>query len=172
MNRFPLLALVLAALPVASASRLPANLEPFEPRHVCVGRAEVQLRGKADDTLSKAAQDTLGKLASAMKLNPEGASYTTCPAWLYFRVEAGNDADGGLVYAASLSLVTPKVQTKAIENLKSDAFDYDGGFEYVTLWSDTGYNTAANQENLGFKLKAEVVAQMGDFTADWKKTHQ
>ncbi|MFC4453898.1 hypothetical protein [Deinococcus sonorensis] len=172
MNRFSLLTLALAALSVASATRLPSNLEPFETKHVCVGRAEVQLRGKADDKLGQAAQGIMNQLASSMKLNPDGENYTACPAWLYFKVDAGNNADGGLVYSASLSLVTPKVDTKALGNLKDESFDYDGGFEYVTLWSDTGYNTAASMDNLSFKLRAEVVAQMGDFTADWKKAHQ
>ncbi|SMB97547.1 hypothetical protein [Deinococcus hopiensis] len=169
MKSLPFLTLALAVLSGASAARLPTNLKPFEADQVCVGRAEVVVRGKADGKLTQMTQDTLTKLAASMRLNPDGESYTACPAWLSFRVEAGNTADGGLVYSAILSLVTPKVQTKAVENLKSESFDYDGGFEYVTLWSDTGYNTATNLDNLGFKLRAEVVSQMDDFSADWKK---
>ena len=67
--------------------------------------------------------------------------------------------------------MTPRLQTAALENLRSESFDYDGGFEYVTLWSAAGFNTAASLDNLGFKLRAEVVSQMGDFSADWKQVH-
>ncbi|ULH17566.1 hypothetical protein MF271_21180 (plasmid) [Deinococcus sp. KNUC1210] len=164
-------ALSLALLSSAVAARLPTNLEPFKTGHVCVGRAEIQVRGKADDKLGQMAQDTLTKLAASLKLNESGESYTACPAWLSFHAESGNDADGKLVYASTLSLVTPKVQAKALGNLKDETFDYDGDFEYVTLWSETGYNTAATLDNLSFKLRADLVAQMGDFSADWKKAH-
>lgn len=166
------LSLVLVALSSASASRLPANLEPFGPEQVCVGRAEVQVRGKADANLTQAAQDVLKQLGTSLKLGAAGGSYTACPAWLYFQVNAGNEGGGGLVYAATLSLVAPGVQTKALENLQNESFDYDGGFEYVTLWSETGYNTAANLENLSFKLRAEVVSQMDAFSASRQKSHR
>ncbi len=165
------LILALATLTPVSAARLPANLEPFGPEQVCVGRAEVELRGQADAKLTQAAQDVFNQLGVSLKLGKSGSSYTACPAWLSFQVKAGNEGSGGLVYAATLSLITPGVQTKALENLQNESFDYDGTFEYVTLWSETGYDTAASVENLKFKLRAEVVSQMDAFSADWKKKH-
>lgn len=161
--------LELAALSVAAAARLPANLEPFKPEQVCAGRAEVLVRGTADSALTKTAQDTLAKLASLHKLGSD--AYTDCPAWLSFRAQVVTGAGGGLVYAAVLSLVAPKLSTSALHNLKDDEFPYDGGFEFVTLWSDLGASTAANTENLALRLRAELVSQMDAFGADWKQLH-
>lgn len=160
----------LTLLPPAGAARLPANLAPFDANGVCVGRADVQVRGKPDAALAAAAQEVLGQLASAQKLG--GADYTSCPAWLVFTAEAGHAAGGGLVYAATLGLVVPKLRTSALESLRHEAFGYDGGFEFVTLWSATGYNTAADAENLRFKLRAEVVAHMDAFRADWARSRR
>lgn len=159
----------LTALSVASAARLPPNLEPFKPEHVCAGPAEVLVRGKADAVLTKNAQDTLTKLVGLQKLG--SATYTDCPAWLSFRAQVVSDADGRLVYAAVLSLVTPKLGTSALNNLKDEEFEYDGGFEFVTLWSDLGTSMAFNAENLAFRLRAELVSQMENFGTDWKHKH-
>lgn len=156
-----------AAFP-ANAARLPANLAPFDPNGVCVGRADVQVRGKADAALASAAQEVLKQLAASQKLG--AGDYTSCPAWLFFTVEAGNAANGGLVYAATLSLVAPKVRTSALESLRGESFDYDGGFEFVTLWSETGFDTAADAENLRFKLRAAAVSGMDAFKADWARS--
>ncbi|BDP44462.1 hypothetical protein DAETH_44310 (plasmid) [Deinococcus aetherius] len=173
MKTLPLLpaTLALAALSGAFAARSPSNLEPFGKEQVCVGRAEVLLRGQPDKALTKVAQDRLDRLGASLGLGKAGQNYTSCPAWLSFRAEAGNDGNGKLVYHATLSLVTPKVQTKAIENLRSEAFDYDGGFEYVSLWDRTHASIAFDVENLSFRVGAEVVSQMDDFGTDWKKTH-
>ena len=172
MNLLPILpaALALTALSAASAAHSPANLEPFGTEQVCVGRAEVLLRGQPNAAMTKVAQDRLASLGASLGLG-KGQSYTNCPAWLTFRAEAGNDGNGRFVYHAVLSLVTPGLQTKALENLKSERFDYDGGFEYVTLWDRVHAGTAASADNLSFAIGAEVVSHMGDFSADWKKTH-
>lgn len=162
--------LALAALSGASAARSPANLEPFAPEQVCVGRAEVLLGGQPNAAMTKVAQDRLNALGASLGLG-RGQNYTDCPAWLSFRAEAGNDGNGRFVYHAVLSLVTPGLQTKALENLKSESFDYDGGFEYVTLWDRVHAGAIAGQDSLSFAIGAEVVSHMGDFGADWKKTH-
>ncbi|GBF06764.1 hypothetical protein DAERI_100127 [Deinococcus aerius] len=169
LSRLPT-TLALAALSIAAAARSPANLEPFGKEQVCVGRAEVLLRGQPDQAMTKVAQDKLNGLAAALGLG-QGQNYTTCPAWLAFRAEAGGDGGGRLVYHATLSLVTPGLQTKALENLRSESFEYGGGFEYVTLWDRTHASIAFDAGNLSFRLGAEVVSQMGDFSADWQKTH-
>ncbi|MDB5046131.1 MAG: hypothetical protein JWQ08_2181 [Deinococcus sp.] len=162
---------VLVGLPgAASASRLPANLEPFGLDQVCVGRAEVQVRGKLDATLTKAAQDLLKQSAAGQKLS--SVAYTECPAWLAWQVEVGNTGqDQLMVYGATLSLVTPKLDTKALGNLKEETFDYDGGFEYVTLWSAAGQDIAFDAQNLAFRLRAQLIDLMGSFATDWKKSH-
>lgn len=172
MKTFRLLSAVLAltVLGSAAAARTPANLEPFDLDQVCVGSAEVTVRGQPDQALTKAAQDLLGKLAGGQKLGT--AAYTGCPAWLHWRVEAGNTGQGTLmVYGATLSLVSPKLETKALGNLKDETFDYDGGFEYVTLWSASGQDIAQGAENLAGRLRARLVDQMGTFAEDWKKAH-
>lgn len=163
-------ALALTALSVAVAARSPANLEPFGTEQVCVGRAEVLLRGEPNAAMTKVAQDRLNSLGTSLGLG-KGQTYTDCPAWLSFRAEAGNDGNGRFVYHAVLSLVTPGLQTRALENLKSESFDYDGGFEYVTLWDRVHAGTAASADTLSFAIGAEVVSHMGDFGTDWKKTH-
>ncbi|WP_157465421.1 hypothetical protein [Deinococcus apachensis] len=162
--------LTLTALSAASAARSPANLEPFGAEQVCIGRAEVLLKGQPNAAMTKVAQDKLNSLGASLGLG-KGQTYTDCPAWLTFRAEAGNDGNGRFVYHAVLSLVTPKLQTKALENLKSESFDYDGGFEYVTLWDRMHAGAITGQDSLSFALGAEVVSQMGDFGTDWKKTH-
>lgn len=169
MSRALLALLSLTALSVSAAARLPANLEPFEAEQVCAGRAEVLVRGKADENLTKNAQETLTKLVQMQHLG--GDTYTDCPAWLSFRAQITSDADGRSVYAATLSLVTPQLATTALHNLKDDEFPYDGGFEFVTLWSDLGAGTASSADNLAFKLRAELVSQVDDFKADWKQKH-
>lgn len=162
--------LALAALSVASAARSPANLEPFATEQVCVGRAEVLVRGQPDGKLTGAAQELLAKLAAGHKLS--ATTYTDCPAWLSYRVEVGNTGQGGLmVYGATLSLVTPRLETRALGNLKDETFDYDGGFEDVTLWSMGGQDIAPDAENLAFRLRARLIDLMDSFGADWKKTH-
>lgn len=161
----------LLTLSGALATRLPANLEPFDKEQVCIGSAEVTLRGQPDKAMTKVAQDRLNSLGASLGLGQPGQSYTACPAWLHFYAEAGNDGNGKFVYYATLSLVTPGLQTKALENLKSESFDYDGGFKYVTLWDRTHAGTAFDAGNLSFRIGAEVVSQMGDFGDDWKKTH-
>ncbi|THF68172.1 hypothetical protein E7T06_17720 [Deinococcus sp. Arct2-2] len=170
MKNFRPLTLALATLASASASRLPANLEPFGPEQVCVGRAEVLVRGQPDKKLTQAAQELLNKTATTQKLST--TSYTECPAWLSYRVEVANTGqDKLLVYGATLSLVTPKLETKAVGNLKDETFDYDGGFEYVTLWDAGGQDIAFDTENLAFRLRARLLDLMDTFAADWKKTH-
>ena len=170
MKRAVVAVLALTMPALAMAARLPGNLVPFKAEHVCAGRAEVLVRGKADEALSKNAQDTLTKLVTSLKLGA-GAFYTDCPAWLSYRAQVTGDGNGNSVYAATLSLVTPKLGTSALGNLKDEQFPYDGGFEFVTLWSDLGSNVASGAENLAFKLRAELVAQMDDFSADWKAKH-
>ncbi|MFC3831634.1 MULTISPECIES: hypothetical protein [Deinococcus] len=169
MSRVLLAVLALAA-GVAGAARLPANLEPFEAEHVCAGRAEVLVRGKTDDALTRNAQETLTKLVASLKLGG-GAAYTDCPAWLSYRAHVTGDGNGNTVYAATLSLITPSLGTSALHNLKDDEFPYDGGFEFVTLWSGLGAGTATGAENLAFRLRAELVSQMDDFGSDWKAKH-
>lgn len=167
MNRLAVAAL--AALTTASAARLPVNLEPFNTSQICAGRAEVTLRGRTDDGLTRAAQETLTKLVQTQRLG--SGPYSGCPAWLAYRAQVTSDVDGRLVYAATLSLIAPKLGTTALENLKGEAFEYDGGFDFVTLWSDLGGGTAANAENLAFRLRADLVAQMDAFGVDWKQKH-
>lgn len=152
----------------ASAARLPANLEPFSPAQVCVGRADVTLRGKPDTALTKNLQDALTKLAGQQNLG--SGAYTSCPAWLAFRAQV-TEVDGRLIYAATLSLVTPNLGTSALGNLQNEEFEYDGGFEFVNLWSDLGAGAATTAENLAFRLRAELVSQLGSFASDWKSTH-
>ncbi|MFB9993364.1 hypothetical protein ACFFLM_15455 [Deinococcus oregonensis] len=170
MKNFRPLTLALAVLTSASASRLPANLEPFGQEQVCVGRAEVIVRGQPDKKLTQAAQELLNKTAAAQKLS--ATSYTDCPAWLSYRVEVGNTGqDKLMVYGATLSLVTPKLETKAVGNLKNETFDYDGGFEYVTLWDAGGQDIAFDAENLTFRLRARLLDLMDSFATDWRKSH-
>lgn len=172
MKARPILPAVLALsiLSAASAARTPANLEPFDLDQVCVGRAEVLVRGQSDKKLTGAAQELLAKLAAGQKLAT--TAYTACPAWLSYRVEVGNTGqDKLMVYGATLSLVTPKLETKALGNLKDETFDYDGGFEYVTLWNMAGQDIAFDAENLAFRLRARLIDLMGTFAEDWKKAH-
>lgn len=167
-GRFAVLALF--ALESAFAARLPANLEPFTAQQVCVGRAEVLVRGQPDPKLTGAAQELLGKTAAAQKLGTN--AYADCPAWLSYRVEVGHTGhDGLLVYGATLQLVTPRLDTKALGNLKNETFDYDGGFEYVTLWNAQGHDIAFDAQNLAFRLRASLIDLMDTFAADWKKAH-
>ncbi|WP_146237228.1 hypothetical protein [Deinococcus yavapaiensis] len=169
MKAFPILtALALPALSVAFAARIPANLEPFAAQQVCIGRAEVLLKGELNAAMTKVAQDRLDALGASLKL---GKDYTSCPAWLTFHAEAGNDGNGRFVYQGVLSLVAPKLQTKALESLRHESFDYDGGFEFITLWDRADVGVITGQDSLSFAIGAEVVSHMGDFSVDWKKTH-
>lgn len=169
MNRAPLLLMAALLASVASASRQPVNLEPFAADQVCLGSVNVQVRGQGDARLAESLQGTLRKLGAGLKFS--SAPYVGCPAWITVSAWVKGDGNGRFVYAATLALITPKVETRALGNLKDERFEYDGGLDFVTLWSSTGYNIAATSDDLTFRLTAEVVDQFGVFQHDWRARH-